>query len=340
LWFIRIGFEKLEIAKPPVLKKANRMNIHKNARLTFIRRVEMVEDVLHGGMPAAQAAQLYGVSSATVRKWVGRFLAQGQSALVDRSSRPACSPRAIDGAKALTIVELRRKRMTQARIAEYLSLSKATVSRVLARAGLARLSDLEPTEPVQRYEHERPGDLIHIDTKKLGRIEKTGHRATGDRRDRSRGAGWEVLFVAVDDHARIAYTELYSDESQENACRFLENAHAYYSSLGAKPKALLTDNGSAFRAKSFSRACAALELKHRFTRPYRPQTNGKAERFIQSALREWAYGFVYKSSDERTDMLRQWSHHYNWHRPHQGIGGKAPMSRLSINRNNLLQLHT
>lgn len=316
------------------------MNIHKNARLTFIRRVEMIEVVLQGGLPTAQAAQLYGVSTVTVRKWVGRFLAEGRSALADRSSRPAYSPRAIDAAKALAIVELRRKRMTQARIAQYLSLSKATVSRVLNRAGLARLSDLEPAEPVQRYEHERPGDLIHIDTKKLGRIEKTGHRATGDRRDRTRGAGWEVLFVAVDDHARIAFTELYPDESQENACRFLMNAHAYYASLGARPKALLTDNGSAFRAKSFSRVCAALELKHRFTRPYRPQTNGKAERFIQSALREWAYGFVYKNSDERADMLRQWNHHYNWHRPHQGIGGKAPMSRLSITRNNLLQFHT
>jgi transposase len=198
-WFIRIRFEKLEIAKPPVLKKTNRMNIHENARLIFIRRVEMVEDVLKGGLPAAQAAHLYGVSSATVRKWVGRFLAEGPAAMADRSSRPSSSPRAIDGAKALTIVELRRKRMTQARIAEYLSLSKATVSRVPTRAGLARLSDLEPAEPVQRYEHERPGDLIHIDTKKLGRIEKTGHRATGDRRNRSRGAGWEVLFVAVDD---------------------------------------------------------------------------------------------------------------------------------------------
>lgn len=316
------------------------MNIHKNARLTFIRRVEMVEDVIKAGLSVNQTAQLYGVSTATVRKWVGRFLAEGRPALADRSSRPACSPRAIDGSKALTVVELRKKRMTQARIAEYLSLSKATVSRVLTRAGLARLSDLEPAEPVQRYEHERPGDLIHIDTKKLGRIEKTGHRATGDRRDRSRGAGWEVLFVAIDDHARIAYTELYPDESQESACRFLANAHAYYCSLGARPKALLTDNGSPFRAKSFSRVCASLELKHRFTRPYRPQTNGKAERFIQSALREWAYGFVYQDSEERRAMLSEWSHHYNWHRPHQGIGGKAPMSRLSTSRNNLLQLHT
>lgn len=315
------------------------MNIHKNARLTFIRRVEMVEDVIQGGLPASHAAQLYGVSAATVRKWVGRFLAEGRAALADRSSRPACSPRAIDGAKALTIVELRKKRMTQARIAEYLCLSKATVSRVLSRAGLARLSDLEPAEPVQRYEHERPGDLIHIDTKKLGRIERTGHRATGDRSIRSRGAGWEVLFVAIDDHARIAYTEVHPDESQESACRFLANAHSYYCSLGARPKALLTDNGSPFRAKSFGRVCASLELKHRFTRPYRPQTNGKAERFIQSALREWAYGFVYQNSEERLAMLSDWNHHYNWHRPHQGIGGKAPMSRLSTSRNNLLQLH-
>ena len=316
------------------------MNIHKNARLTFIRRVEMVEDVINSGLPAAQVAQLYGVSAATVRKWVGRFLAEGRAALVDRSSRPTCSPRAIDGSKALTIVELRKKRMTQARIAEYLSLSKATVSRVLTRAGLAKLSNLEPAEPIQRYEHDRPGDLIHIDTKKLAHIEKTGHRATGDRRDRTRGAGWEVLFVAIDDHARIAYTELRPDESQENACRFLANAYAYYCSLNAKPKALLTDNGPAFRAKIFKSLCTRLELKQRYTRPYRPQTNGKAERFIQSALREWAYGFVYKSTSERAEMLHEWNHHYNWHRPHQGIGGKAPMSRLSFSRNNLLQLHS
>jgi len=316
------------------------MNIHKHARLTFIRRVEMVEDVLKSRLPASHVAQLYGVSVPTVRKWIGRFLAEGKTGLADRSSRPNVSPRAIEESKALTILELRKKRMTQARIAEYLSLSKATVSRVLTRAGMARLSDLEPVEPVQRYEHEKPGDLIHIDTKKLGRIEKTGHRATGNRRDRSRGAGWEVLFVAVDDHARIAYTELYPDESQQSACRFLANMHAYFCSLGAKPQRLLTDNGSPFRAKSFNHVCTELELKHRFTKPYRPQTNGKAERFIQSALREWAYGFVYNTSSERAAMLQDWNHHYNWHRPHQGIGGKAPMSRLSTDHNNLLQLHS
>jgi transposase InsO family protein len=339
LWFIRTGFEKLEIAKPPVLKETSRMNIHKNARLTLIRRVEMVEDVLHGRLPSSQVGARFGVSDATVRKWLGRFLSEGREGLMDRSSRPANCPRALEAGKALTVVELRKKRMTQARIAQYLQISKATVSRVLSRAGLSKLADLDPVEPVQRYEHERPGDLIHIDTKKLGRIETTGHRATGDRRDRTRGAGWEVLFVAIDDHARIAFTELYPDETQENANRFLGKAHAYFCSLGVRPKALLTDNGSAFRSRSFKATCGELGLKHRFTRPYRPQTNGKAERFIQSALREWAYGFVYKNSSERTDMLKEWNHHYNWHRPHQGIAGNAPMSRLLSNPNNLLQLH-
>ena len=230
--------------------------------------------------------------------------------------------------------------MTQYRIADYLQVSRATVSRVLRRAGLSRLSDLEPAEPVVRYERAQTGELIHLDTKKLGRIDRIGHRVTGDRHGRSGKAGWETLFVAIDDHARIAFTDLYPDESQENACQFLQNTVAYYRSLGVRPQAILTDNGSAFRSKSFHATCEALGLKHRFTRPYRPQTNGKAERFIQSALREWAYGFVYNHSKERTEMLDQWLHHYNWHRPHQGIGGRVPMSRLRKSTNNLLQLHT
>jgi transposase InsO family protein len=316
------------------------MNTHKNARLTFIRRVEMVRDVLQAQLPIAQAAQDYAVTAATVRKWIGRFLAEGQSGLADRSSRPALSPRAIAPGKALTIIELRKKRMTQMRIAQYLQVSKATVSRVLNRAGLARLSDLDPVVPVQRYEHAHPGDLIHLDTKKLGRIEATGHRVTGNPRDRIRGAGWEALFVAIDDHARIAFTEIYPDESQESACQFLTNLYAYYAKLGIESKAILTDNGSAFRSKTFQARCRALELKHRFTKPYCPQTNGKAERFIQSALREWAYGFVYQHSDQRTVMLDQWTHHYNWHRPHSGIGSHAPMSRLKTSEYNLLQLHS
>ena len=237
-------------------------------------------------------------------------------------------------------MELRHRRLTQARIAAAMGVSKSTVSRVLSRAGLSRLTDLQPAEPVVRYEHEAPGDMLHIDTKKLGRIVRPSHRVTGNRRDGVDGAGWEMLFVAIDDHARIAFTDMYPDEKIPSAVQFLRNAHAYYAGLGVKIKRLLTDNGSAFRSREFALACKELGISHKFTRPYRPQTNGKAERFIQSALREWAYGFTYQNSSERTAALDYWNHHYNWHRPHQGIGGVAPMSRLTQSRNNLLTLHT
>jgi transposase InsO family protein len=299
----------------------------------------MVHDIIDGGLGIAEAAEVYGVTPPTARKWLSRFLAVGETGLKDRSSRPAVSPRSIDPKTALTIVELRRKRLTQARIADYLGVSKSTVGRVLRRARLSRLKDLEPIVPVQRYEHDQPGDLIHLDTKKLGRIERLGHRITGDRRDSSDGAGWEYLFVAVDDHARIGFTELYPDECRDSAVRFLERTIAYFRSLGVNVKRLLTDNGSAFRSHAFAAACRRLNVRHRFTRPYRPQTNGKAERFIQSALREWAYGIPYHHSEQRADMLHRWIHHYNWHRPHQGIGGLPPISRLPRSRNNLLKLH-
>jgi transposase InsO family protein len=280
------------------------------------------------------------VSVPTARKWVGRYLAEGESGLADRSSRPKRSPRSIAPSKALAIVELRRRRLIHGRIAVSLGVSKSTVGRVLARAGLSRLRDLEPSEPVVRYEHEHPGDLVHIDTKKLGRIERPSHRVTGNRRDRVEGAGWEFLFVAVDDHARIGFTDLYPDEGKASAVQFLDNTVAYFGSLGVRVRRVLTDNGSAFRSKAFAKACQRLGLKHSFTRAYRPQTNGKAERFIQSALREWAYGTVYNHSKDRALMLDRWIHHYNWHRPHQGIGGHAPISRLAQSRNNLLTLHS
>ena len=315
------------------------MNMHKNARLTFARRLEMVQDITERGLSQGTAALAHGVSVPTIRKWLGRYLAQGEVALTDRSSRPRLSPRAIAPAKALAIVELRRHRLTQARIATSLGVSKSTVGRVLARAGLSHLKDLEPMAPVVRYEHEAAGDLLHIDTKRLGRIVRPGHRVTGDRRGSFGNAGWEFLFVAIDDHARIGFTDMYPDESKASAVQFVRNAVAYYKSLGVQIKRLLTDNGSAFRSKHFAHACAELNVKHRFTRPYRPQTNGKAERFIQSALREWAYGFVYQNSLERTEQLDFWIHHYNWHRPHQGIGGVAPMTRLKTSCNNLLTLH-
>jgi transposase InsO family protein len=315
------------------------MNTHKNARLTYARRMELVKDVTERGLSPSAAAWAHGVSAPTARKWLGRYLAQGQAGLADRSSRPAISPRAISASKALAIVELRRKRLTQARIAGALDVSASTVSRVLARAGLSHLRDLDPVEPVVRYEHERPGDLIHIDTKKLMRIERPGHRVTADRRNRARGAGAEFLFVAVDDHARIGFTDMYPDECGPSAEQFLRNTVAYFHSLGVAVRRVLTDNGSAFRSKNFATACDQLGIKHKFTRAYRPQTNGKAERFIQSALREWAYGFSYRNSFQRTEALDSWIHHYNWHRPHHGIGGLAPMSRLRTSRNNLLTLH-
>jgi transposase InsO family protein len=338
--FIRIGFERLEVAKHPILKEANRMNSHKHARLTYARRLEMVQQMTEMHWSAGQAAAAHGVTPATARKWLGRYLAGGDAALVDASSRPTRSPRAIEPSKALLIVELRRRRMTQARIAGSVGVSESTVSRVLARAGLSKLSDLAPAEPVVRYEHERPGDLLHIDTKKLGRIERPSHRVTGNRRDSVGGAGWEMLFVAVDDHARIAFTAMHPDEKTPQAVQFLRDAVAYYAGLGITVRRVLTDNGSAFRSRDFASACAELGIKHKFTRAYRPQTNGKAERFIQSALREWAYGWTYQNSAQRTRALAGWQHHYNWHRPHAGIGGAFPMSRLNSSRHNLLTVHS
>jgi transposase InsO family protein len=300
----------------------------------------MVQDVVHRRLSLTAAAAKHAVSVPTVRKWVGRYLAQGDAGLRDASSRPAVSPRAIAAATALAIVELRRRYLTHGAIAKAMRVSASTVGRILRRAGLARWSDLAPSEPVLRYEHAHPGDLVHIDTKKLGRIERMSHRITGNRRDTVNGAGWEFLFVAIDDHARLGFTQMKPNERKDCAIAFLRSTVKYFAQLGVKVRRVMTDNGSAFRSKAFARACWRLGLRHHFTRAYRPQTNGKAERFIQSALREWAYGIAYHHSAERTAMLNRWTHHYNWHRPHHGIGGFAPVSRLGRNRNNLLTLHS
>jgi transposase InsO family protein len=316
------------------------MNTHKHARLTFARRLQMVKELTEGGLSTTEAALKHDVTAPTVRKWLGRYLAGGEGALSDASSKPARSPKAIEPGKALLIVELRKRRMIQSRIAKSVGVSESTVSRVLSRAGLSKLSDLEPAEPVVRYEHEAPGDLLHIDTKKLGRIVRPSHRVTGNRKDSVEGAGWEMLFIAIDDHSRLAFTAMHPDEKKDQAVAFLMSAVAYYAKLGIAVRRLLTDNGSAFRSKEFAAACEALDISHKFTRPYRPQTNGKAERFIQSALREWAYGWTFQNSTHRTKALASWQHHYNCHRPHSGIGGLPPISRLSSSRKNLLTLHT
>ena len=232
------------------------MNTHKHAILTFARRHEMVRQMTEQGLSANAAAQLHGVTPPTARKWLGRYLAEGEAGLKDASSRPRRSPRAIAPATALLIVELRQRRMLQVPIARSVGVSEATVSRVLARAGLSKLSDLEPREPVQRYEPCAPGELLHIDTKKLGRIERPSHRVTGNRRDSVDGAGWEMLFVAIDDHARIAFTQMHPDEKKPQAVAFLHAAVAYCAGLGITIKRLLTDNGPSFRSKDFAMGLA------------------------------------------------------------------------------------
>ena len=315
------------------------MNSHKNARLTYLRRLEMVQDMTERGLPPAEAGGRHGVSTVTARKWHARYLAGGAEALLDKSSRPARSPRAIDERVAATIVELRRKLLLQSTIAAYMGVSKATVSRVLKRAGLSRLSDLRPAEPIQRYERQTPGELQHIDIKKLGRFHEVGHRITGDRQRRSRHAGWDFVFVAVDDHSRIAFTQIYPDERKESARSFLQAAVHYFASLNVPVQRVITDNGPAFRSGAFAETCLQHGIAQKFTRAFRPQTNGKAERFIQSALREWAYGRPYDDSEARRRALPAWNHFYNWHRRHHGIGCLPPMSRLHASRKNLLTLH-
>jgi len=247
---------------------------------------------------------------------------------------------------ARTQVEvLRRQRFTGKQIAIELGLSAATVSRILRRLGLNRIDALEPCEPVRRYERERPGEMIHLDIKKLGRINGIGHRITGDRRGQSnlrarrQGPGWEFVHVAIDDNSRIAFAKVMNSERRRSATAFLKAALAYYESLGIKVERVMTDNGSCYKSFAFRRLCRRLGLKHIRTRPYTPKTNGKAERFIQTSLREWAYAKAYQHSRQRSDDLPIWLHRYNWHRPHTGIGDKTPISKLGLTRNNVLRLH-
>ena len=316
------------------------MNTHKNARLTFLRRLEMVLDITERGWTASEAAAKHGVTAVTARKWHGRYLAGGVVALADKSSRPALSPRSIEPSVAMTIVELRRKLFLQARIASYTGVSKATVSRVLHRAGLSRLADLSPKEDIQRYERDTPGELLHIDIKKLGRFDKVGHRITGDRSQRAREIGWDYVFVAVDDHSRVAFTQIYPNETKHSAESFLRASVSYFESLRVTIQRVITDNGKCFHSALFGAACLELGIAQKFTRAYRPQTNGKAERFIQSALREWAYGRAYENSDQRQFALPAWTHFYNCHRPHHAISLAPPISRLPSTRKNVLTLHS
>lgn len=315
------------------------MDIHQNARLLPRMRAALVERIV-AGEPARSAAAAFHVSERTARKWLQRFLEGGESSLQDRSSRPQHCPTQTSRELEQQVEQLRRQRTTGAQIAQQTGLSRATVFRILNRRGLNRLSKLEPALPVQRYEHAAPGDLLHLDIKKLARFAQPGHRVTGDRKQNTPRAGWEFLHIAIDDHSRIAFSNLYGDERSHSAVTFLRAMVARYRILGVEIKRVLTDNGACYRSREFRRACQRLGLKHIFTRPYTPQTNGKAERFIQTALREWAYSIAYESSAQRAEHLPRWLHRYNWHRPHGSLQGSVPVSRLSLNRNNLLRLHT
>ena len=314
------------------------MDVHQNARLTPYCRARLVELVMRGQSIAAAAAH-WGVSEPTVRKWVRRWRLEGPAGLVDRSCRPHHSPRLTVREKHLAVVALRRQRLTLETIARELALSRSTVARICAAAGLNRLSRLEPAPPVRRYERATPGELLHLDTKKLARIVRIGHRITGNPRDRREGAGWEIVHVAIDDQSRVGYAQLLPDEHGETAAVFLRLTVSYYAALGVKIREVLTDNGACYLSREFEQTCLELGIVHRYTRPYTPRTNGKAERFIQSALREWAYARAYRTSAQRAQDLPRWLHRYNWHRPHAGLAGQPPMFKLGLSRNKLLRLH-
>jgi transposase InsO family protein/transposase-like protein len=315
------------------------MNIHKNARLTPRSRAALALRLAQGETLKAVAAA-FSVSPNTARKWANRFKQGGVAALIDRSSRPQHLHRPTPEPVTLEVFSLRRHRLTGREVARRTGLSTATVSRLLRKAGLSRWRDLLPPPPVVRYERATPGEILHIDIKRLGRIEGIGHRITGDRQVRYRGAGWEYVHVAIDDHSRVAHAQVLPDEAHGSAVAFLRASVAHYARLGVRIQRIMTDNGGCYRANAFKKACAALGLHHLFTKPYTPKTNGKAERFIQSSLREWAYAHIYDHSSMRTAMLDRWLHRYNWHRPHSSLGNKPPVSRLPLSKNNLLMLHT
>jgi transposase InsO family protein len=303
----------------------------------------MVLAVVEGVLSKAAAARKFNTTPKTVGKWVERFRAEGADGLRDRSSRPLSSPDQTSPATCDAIEVLRRQRHTGQQIAAEVGVSPATVCRVLKRRGLNKLSALEPAEPVRRYERENPGELIHIDIKKLGRIGSVGHRITGrypGAVNRHHGIGWEFVHVCIDDASRVAFVQVMANQRKESAVAFLEAALAYYGSLGIRIERVMTDNGSCYRSRTFRAACQRLGLRQIFTRPYTPKTNGKAERFIQTALREWAYARAYHNSDQRSAELLTWLHRYNWHRPHASLKAKTPISRLGLTEDNVLRFHS
>jgi len=309
------------------------MNVHKNARLTPAGRALLVSRV-EAGWPVKRAAEAAGISVRTAYKWLGRHRLGGERRHHDRSSAPSRCPRTTPPQRVAEIERLRRERLTGPQIARLLGMARSTVGAVLRRLGLGRLSALEPRPEVIRYERARPGELIHIDIKSLGKIDGVGHRITGDRRgqSRNRGIGWDHLHVAIDDASRLAYTEILPSLGQEDATAFLQRALAWYARLGVNVERVMTDNGSAYRSRLFAQALRQAGARHVRTRPYTPRTNGKAERFIQTSLREWAYARPFQSSAQRAADIAPWTDAYNRNRPHSALGQLSPWQRL----NNLL----
>ena len=322
------------------------MKLHANARTCPKSRQVMVRRFLAGRSREILAAE-FAVSTRTVSKWVARHRAEGELGLVDRSSAPRRVHRT-DPDRVEAIAALRRLGMTGAEIAMCLAMPVSTVSAVLARIGLGKLSRLEPPEPPNRYERERPGELVHIDVKKLGRIRGAGHRMIGSRASQKRVrvngkltgvAGWEFVHVCVDDATRLAYVEVLTDEKGLTAVGFLRRAIAFYDRHGITVERVMTDNGTAYRSTVHALACRTLHIRHLRTRPYRPRTNGKAERFIRTLLGGWAYGALYGSSRERAAALDGWLWTYNHRRPHGSLSHKTPAARLA-ELNNLPRSYT
>jgi transposase InsO family protein len=306
------------------------MKLHANAPFGPKGRLTMVRRVTEQGWSLAEAAEAAGVSERTACKWVGRYRAEGEAGLWDRSSEPRSVPHRTPEDRVAAIAALRRVRMTGPEIAECLGMALSTVSVVLRRIGLGKLSRLEPLEPPNRYERSRPGELIHIDVKRLVRIQRgAGHRVTGKRTWQAEGAGREFVHVCVDDATRLAYVEVLADERAKTAIGFLRRALAYYAAHGVTVERLMTDNGPAYVSITHALACRALGIRHLRTRPYRPQTNGKAERFNRTLLDEWAYVRVYRTNHARNQALTSWLHRYNHHRCHTSLGGATPISRVT-----------
>ena len=307
------------------------MELHKNARTCPASRLLMIQR-MEAGMTSTSAAEAAGVDRRTASKWKKRYREGGEAALVDRSSRPHRSPRQTHPSIVDEILRLRRGRKTGLEIAPRVGSSPATVARILAREGLSRLKNLDPKPLVRRYQRDRPGELIHIDTKKLARIKAIGHRITGDHSKQSRGAGWEFVHVAIDDASRLAYAEVQANERSPTASAFLKRLVTWYRTHGIPVTGIMTDNGSCYRSRRFASACRTLGLRHLRTRPYRPCTNGKAERFIQTLLRGWAYRRPYPTSVQRTLRLASFLSFYNHRRPHASLRRQTPAHFLREQR--------